>query len=374
MASLDGTVKFLQASTGQPLGKEVALAEGVTKIQFSPKDSDTLLVGCEDGTLAKISANASQIVYKATDTQGLIVDLQISPVGDRYLVGSTDKTAVLRSPGDGKALSAPMLHGDIVSRCGFSRNGNYAWTCSPDRLLRVFKASGPSEAREFVFSTWPTCVDYTSQDKFLSTTYEGEVALWDQTQALWKASRRTNRLLYCEVDANDRLALVCGESTVAAGGDPGAGVTLLLDLQTGLPVSPPLHHFGRVNKAVFDATNQRVITASADHSARVWTIAKDERSIEELTQLASILSGAEVTESSQIMPLSAVRIAELFDKAYKTRPRSLVANQPKSIAGMAMSLGSSRKARASGRAIAWQHDQQADTNRTCIAKRCSSSM
>ncbi len=161
--SLDKTIKVVNASSGAISGQTIALDAGVTKMKFSPSDAAMLLVGCTDGGLARIDAANSEIVYKSPPTQNQITALDVSPDGSQVIVGASDKSASLRSPADGKVLSPPLMHLDVVSRCGFSTDGRTAWTCSSDRRLRRWKTTSPFDVQETTFTSWPTCVAYTSK-------------------------------------------------------------------------------------------------------------------------------------------------------------------------------------------------------------------
>lgn len=55
---------------------------------------------------------------------------------------------------------------------------------------------------------------------------------------------------------------------------------------TGKPVTPPLGHKGRVTTAAFSLDGTRVVTASFDHTARVWTLPIDMGSLDDWQRLA----------------------------------------------------------------------------------------
>ena len=58
-----------------------------------------------------------------------------------------------------------------------------------------------------------------------------------------------------------------GERVVTASAD---GTARIWDASTGQPIGEPLKHEGQVYAAVFDPEGKRVVTASADKTARVW--------------------------------------------------------------------------------------------------------
>ena len=58
-----------------------------------------------------------------------------------------------------------------------------------------------------------------------------------------------------------------GQRVVTASADKTAR---LWDALTGKPIGEPMKHEARVNSAQFSPDGQRVVTASADNTARLW--------------------------------------------------------------------------------------------------------
>jgi WD40 repeat protein len=67
------------------------------------------------------------------------------------------------------------------------------------------------------------------------------------------------------------------------------------DAATGKPLGVPLQHQGWVMSAAFSSDGARVVTASADHTARIWETRLDGTAPAEWTALAArspfVLSG-----------------------------------------------------------------------------------
>jgi WD40 repeat protein len=58
------------------------------------------------------------------------------------------------------------------------------------------------------------------------------------------------------------------------------------DATTGKPVTAPLKHQGAVTAAAFSADGRRVITVSKDKTARVWTLSINKDSLDDWQRLA----------------------------------------------------------------------------------------
>jgi WD40 repeat protein len=121
--------------------------------------------------------------------------------------------------------------------------------------------------------------------------------------------------------------MACGFLSVGDEGLEGDGVIVLLDHQSGLPVSPPLNHLASVERTFFDPACSKLLSASLDHSARIWKLTEDDRTEHELRNHAIILSGAEINKSSQAIAVKPARLAELFSESYENSPRYFSCSQ-----------------------------------------------
>jgi WD40 repeat protein len=92
-------------------------------------------------------------------------------------------------------------------------------------------------------------------------------------------------------------------------------------MQTGLPISPPLEHFAVVTRAFFDSDGGKIISASHDHTARIWTLVEDERTLEEIRTHAILLSGLEINELSQPIAANPKQMEAFFREAAQKAPR-----------------------------------------------------
>jgi WD40 repeat protein len=69
-------------------------------------------------------------------------------------------------------------------------------------------------------------------------------------------------------------------------------------------VGAPLEHQVNVNSAAFSPDGRRVVTASTDHTARVWVVrlacCASQREAERLASLAEAVSGNEVSDAGSL--------------------------------------------------------------------------
>jgi WD40 repeat protein len=107
-----------------------------------------------------------------------------------------------------------------------------------------------------------------------------------------------------------------GRRVVTASADNTARVW---EADTGKPVGAPLQHQASVISAAFSPDGRRVVTASADNTARVWTVLLDccssQSDADRLATLAELVSGFQVSDTGALVPLevdSRGRLAELI--------------------------------------------------------------
>ncbi len=321
-ASLDGNVRVWDGSLATQIGKNLSTPAAVVKLEFSPTEDQLLIAASSDGTVTGWNAVRSETLFSSNLTSSNITDIQFAPAGDQFIVSAVNMSATIRNSHDGKVISPPLTHEHTVTRSGYSTDGRTAWTCSTDQTIQFWKAKSPFEVtQKRDFGSWPTAVAFDAENNYLTSTYGGCVTFWRDEQRLWEFTNRKYQFGHCQIDSRNRFALACGGSRLGINGLSGAGSVFLLDMQTGLPISPPLEHFAMVERAFFDSDGGKIITASHDHTARIWTLVEDERTVEEIRQHAIILSGLEINESSQPIAVNPKQIEVLFQEATQKAPR-----------------------------------------------------
>ena len=82
-----------------------------------------------------------------------------------------------------------------------------------------------------------------------------------------------------------------------------------------LPVSPPLPHDGKVFRAAFSPDSARVVTASADKTARVWDAATGAPVGKPLRHYGDVVAAAFSPDSARVVTASADKTARVWDAA-----------------------------------------------------------
>src|SRR5262249_41485541 len=87
------------------------------------------------------------------------------------------------------------------------------------------------------------------------------------------------------------------------------------DAATGAPRTPPLEHQGPVEAASFSPDGRRVVTASADYSARVWDAETGAPLIDPLRHGAGVVAASVSPDGRRVVPGSRPGTARVWDAA-----------------------------------------------------------
>jgi len=88
---------------------------------------------------------------------------------------------------------------------------------------------------------------------------------------------------------------------------------LFAQAMTNLPVSPPLHHLDVVWIAAFSPDGTRIVTASVDHTARVWDAATGKLLSLPLQHHGHVVSAAFSSDGTRVVTASVDKTARVWD-------------------------------------------------------------
>ena len=281
--SHDGSLRLWEIESGTQIGddwRDDGDHAAVCSMALSP-NGETVANGSMDGKVRLWDVETEKVVARWTGYTHAAGPLCWSADGERVVSGSSDLTRVWDVK-SGDTVLGPIKTGHDVAAViyspdttkiatgGVSDNGDALkiWDAKTGNLLSTVKHN----------SYQVSSLAWTSDQKNLITGSHCSIrifdtATWQQIATLEGHTDHVNALSLLQ---NDRL-LVSGSSD---------GTTHLWNLDTNLPVGPPLRHQAFVFRVAISADGKLLVTRWGDNNVYVWDI----HDILEDTGLQDILS------------------------------------------------------------------------------------
>ena len=223
--------------------------------------------------------------HKAT-----VRNARFSPQGQRVVTASEDGTARIWDATTGNPASEPMIHRGYVWSAEFDPAGQSVLTASADATAQIWDARpGQALHRSIAGLSAYGAALWSPDGREILTESAGLAWLFDATGGMQAA----NRVIYPErpesacvrFSPESGAFITAGSDGIAriwpAGPEPRGQAPLLAGYGNAwrwprAPAhlgAPLLRHQGRVHYAEFSPDNARVVTASADGTAQVWSAA-----------------------------------------------------------------------------------------------------
>jgi WD40 repeat protein/serine/threonine protein kinase/Tfp pilus assembly protein PilF len=260
-----GSVQLWDAATGRPTGFEAKHRSMGRGVAFS-EDGCLLVTGSEDGAARIWVVSTGEAQGEEMRHPGVVQNVSFSPDGRRVLTASFDGSARLWAASDGRLLHVLTGHSIFLRDAAFSSDGR----------------------------------------RIVTASYDGTACVWEENDG-WRITVRLPHATAVERASfalDDRLVL-----TASAGGSGR-----VWDRMSGEPVTLPLSHGDDVTSIHFSPKTRQIATAGHDRTARVWDLPGDDRPLEDLVLLASLLAGRRIDEAGST---AAIASAE-FRSAWET--------------------------------------------------------
>ncbi len=293
-ASDDATARVWDATTGAPVGEPMAgHAHGVLDAEFDPVPQDgrwLVVTASEDGTARLWDPLIGRPLAVLKGHDGAVVQASFSADGGTVVTASRDGTVRLWDAGTGAQLTFARQHAAAALWARLSADGGRLVTGSEDGLVKLWDAQPGREALVLRSPGGPIGhVEFSPDQRWLVTTAEektvpGAVRVGDYLARIWDAGSGAELAIlqnhggdvYHAAFSPDGAYLV----TAGAGGEallwdfaplgkePAPGMVPRL-----APCASLAGHQGLVLYAEFSPDGRQVATASADGTARLWSVA-----------------------------------------------------------------------------------------------------
>ncbi len=346
-ASEDGTARIWDAATGEPIGAVLKGHKGdVFSAAFSP-DGNRIVTASGDGT-ARIwdAATGEPIGAPLTGHEKEVNSAAFSRDGKRIVTASMDGTARIWDAETGQPIGEPLNVRGIanglapdtrrriiidyaVVSAAFSPDGKRIVTASDDNTARLWDAAtGEAIGAPFIGHDERVLSAAFSPDgkRIVTASLDGTARIWDAetgqqvgaplTTSEEAASRTNDSHNRGNISVNHGMLSAAfspdGKRIVTASADKTAR---LWDAETGEQIGTPLKgHDDAVNSAAFSPDGKRIVTSSRDGTVRLWNTDIDRPISLPLTgHEDAVNSAAFSSDGKQIVTASDDETARIWD-------------------------------------------------------------
>jgi WD40 repeat protein len=304
--------RVCDAATGDVIATLEGQGESGTWVVFSPDwtrvavarsvETKTGNVIRKDWKARVFDADSGRALSAPEGHEGGVVSAAFSPDGRRLVTGGDDRTARIFDSFTGEQLVPPMEHDKPVSSVAYSHDGTLILTVA-DGVARIFDASTGD-----ALATLEGRVRWASSTAFSS----------DMTRIVMASDDNWNRAVIFDVETGKALATLEGHTSAvasAAFSEDGLRVVTaswdktarIFDAATGKALGMLAGHTGFLDSAAFNSDGTRVVTMSflsgaADGTSRIWDVAPDLRSIEEIAKEIRARVPYQLSEQGVVVP------------------------------------------------------------------------
>lgn len=365
-ASDDGIARVWDLLTDGPVRLQLSglPSSEIGLVNFSP-NGRRLIFGFWNGSAGVVETDTGKLVSWARPHATLITSATFSPDGRRVVTASLDHTAQVWEADTGKLVAAPLRHNDRVLSAEFSPDERLVVTAAADYTVRIWEVNTSKLVRTLKPESFVVCASFVRGGRrIVSVSGDGMVQFWDANTGervgriqhavegayrafsapllrlaiggsddatsvrIWDAA--SGKVLGAPLPHKDRVVGVMfssdGRRVLTNAWDPKVQIW---ESDTGMPLGEPLHNNELLamtppvldKAAAFSPDGRRVVTASDNGTARIWTVLLDccgnQQEANRLAQLAEIVSGLHVTDTGSVEPLPGDR-RQLMADLYRT--------------------------------------------------------
>ncbi len=306
--SADKSIRVWNAADGAPLAR-IDTPAAVTSLTLSA-DSLQIISGGADNLIRVWSVPAAPTKQLGA-TAIPVVALEISPDKKWLAVPSAEGKVDLIDLATGAVAKSFAGHAGAVTSVGFSANSARLITGGADKTVRIWDvASGmPVALLQGNGEAVTSVALHPNGNQAASGTVDGKLAIWKLDvpagQPLAGDNGQPATVVAISLDGK-RLAtaaVVDGKQAIQVRDIPG-GVTQTM-----------LGHEGPVTALAFSPDNARIVSGSADKTARIWTVADSKEVAKYAAHTNTVTAVAFTPNGQQVVSGAADNILKLWNAA-----------------------------------------------------------
>jgi WD40 repeat protein len=290
--------------------------EVVSYLRFS-SDGTRLWTWCKDRKLRTWRTLDGELMATrsiASDDATLEM-LDLSPYGSRAVMAGAQGAMSLIDLGEPNTDLVPLANPRPVYGWALSPDGTRLATIGLDQSGQVYDANtGRAITSRFKHGGALQWVEWSPDGRLVLTAgLAGNVRVWDATTG--ESARAPLQLGSYPVSVAHFSP--DGRFVVARGDDRTARVW---DLTKAEPITPILHHAGKVTAALITAEN-RLVTVSSPDRLSVWDLKPSALPVEVIGDYARLLAGRRLDAGGVMLPIPAKELTELARSLRRRAPQ-----------------------------------------------------
>ena len=282
----DCEARIWNAGTGEPITPPIELGEEIDFVQFGADGKLVLTMNFKNQLSRVWDAKTGEPVAEPIKIRASSVDF--SPDGTCMVIGGWGKARILDAL-NGEPVTPDLEHSfkrmrgggtnGTVKHVAFSNNGKLVVTASADETARIWNAAtGLPLTPPMQHTDDINFASFSPDDSLLATASDDTtVRVWnvETGELVTDPIRHSGSVTHVWFSPDQRsLATISGRTPQQNRVDLTLGyqIVRVWDATTGLPLTSPMRHAGRVNWLSFSPDSRSLLTASADRTARLWEL------------------------------------------------------------------------------------------------------
>jgi WD40 repeat protein len=297
-------------STGRPVGPPLKHEQSITHADFS-HDGRRIVTASEDGTARLWRVPEGELQGEPLKHKSVVLHAAFSPHGRWVATASDDNTARVWDAQTGRPVSPPLRHNGTVNQIAWSPDSRRLAIAADDRVVRVWMPPSGAKIAETSASGAPPPLPPRSSFGAGPDGLGAKPGPGFSVQIIDGEGRAVGAPLKGHTGPVLHAAFsLDGKRLITASADQTAR---MWDVASGQPISPPLSHASRVLSATFSPHGRRVLTTGEDNAARLWNAESGELLLPPLHHNGTVLYGAFSRDGLRLATVCKDRTVRVWD-------------------------------------------------------------
>jgi WD40 repeat protein/serine/threonine protein kinase len=306
-ASIDGTVKVWDATTGQEALTLRGHSSEVPSVAFSPDGRRLASAGFQDQKVKVWDTSTGQELLTLRGPGGLLWSVAFSPDGRRLAAAGSESTVRIWDATTGRETFTLKGHSDEIRGVAFSPDSRRLASAGFDRTVRIWDTANGQELltlrrHELAVNAVAFSPDGT---RLASASDDRTVKVWDAATGQEIHTLKGHTLLVYDVSFSPD-----GSQVASASADQTVRVW---DARTGQETLTLQGHGNVVFSLAFSPEGARLASGSQDRTVKLWDVTQSQKTLTLRGHQAPVQSVVFSPDGTRLASASADQTAKIWD-------------------------------------------------------------